>query len=291
MTDLAGLLVDPINDYSFMRRALVAGFALALACGPVGVMLMLRRMSLVGDAMAHAVLPGAAIGFLIGGLSLTAMTLGGAITGVVVAVLAGVMARLTPLREDATFAGFYLISLALGVLLISTGGSSVDLVHILFGTILAIDRESLFLVAGLSSLTVLALATFYRHLVAEAFDPNFLLSVKGAGGVVHVLFLALVVVNLVAAFQALGTLMAVGLMMLPALASRFWVRQVWSLFAVAAGVAFVSAYAGLILSFHLDLPTGPAIVLFAGVVYLLSAVIGPYGGLITRQWRTASSAA
>src|ERR1700755_449710 len=107
-------LIAPFTEFEFMRRALAAVIALALGAGPVGVFLMLRRMSLVGDAMAHAILPGAAIGFLISGLSLFAMTAGGLIAGFVIAVGAGVIARVTELKEDASLAAFFLISLAVG---------------------------------------------------------------------------------------------------------------------------------------------------------------------------------
>src|SRR5258706_5550013 len=131
MTGLYQLAFAPFVEYSFMRRALIASLALSLGSGPVGVLLMLRRMSLIGDAMSHAVLPGAAVGFLVSGLSLWGMTVGGIAAGLTVAIGAGVVSRHTVLREDATFAGFYLASLALGVLLVSTHGSNIDLLHIL----------------------------------------------------------------------------------------------------------------------------------------------------------------
>src|SRR5437773_2784734 len=120
-----------------MRRALAGCLALALGCGPIGTILVIRRMSLMGDALSHAVLPGAALGFIIAGLSLPAMSLGGLAAGLVVALSSGVVTRFTPLREDASFAAFYLISLAFGVLLVSAHGSNVDLLHLLFGSILA----------------------------------------------------------------------------------------------------------------------------------------------------------
>jgi len=267
-------LIQPFIEFGFMRRALVGAIALGLGCGPIGTFLVLRRMSLMGDAMSHAVLPGAAIGFLIGGLSLPAMSLGGLVAGLVVALLSGIVTRLTPLREDASFAAFYLISLALGVLIVSTHGSNVDLLHVLFGTILAVDNPALLLVASISTVTLVALALAYRPLVLECFDPGFLRSVGTGGGGIHALFLTLVVLNLVAGFQALGTLMAVGLMMLPAAAARFWAREVWSLAAISAGLACLSGYVGLLGSYYLDLPSGPSIILTAGAFYALSVLFG-----------------
>lgn len=282
MSHLVAILAGPFLEFSFMRRALAACLALSLGCGPVGTLLILRRMSLMGDALSHAVLPGAAIGFLIAGLSLPAMSLGGAIAGLAVAFLSGLVTRLTPLREDASFASFYLISLALGVLLVSSWGSSIDLLTVLFGSILAVDNASLLLVAGIETLSLAVLAIIYRPLVMECFDPGFMRSVGGRGGIAHTLFLALVVLNLVAGFQALGTLMSVGLMMLPAAAARFWGREVWSLGAIASGIAFLASYAGLLLSYYADLPSGPAIILTAAACYAASLLLGSRDSIRTR---------
>lgn len=275
-------LFTPFIEYGFMRRALVACLALAVGSGPIGVLLMLRRMSLVGDAMSHAVLPGAAVGFLVSGLSLWGMSAGGFIAGLAVAVLAGIVSRNTILHEDASFAGFYLSSLALGVLLVSTHGSNIDLLHILFGTILAVDNTSLFLVGGIASLSTLVLMVIYRPLVLECFDPGFLRAVGARGSFYHLVFLILVVMNLVAGFQALGTLMAVGLMMLPAASSRFWAQEVWSMTFAAILIAFLSGFIGLLGSYHLGLPSGPSIVLTASIFYFISVFIGRYGGLLRR---------
>ena len=280
--DLYEALFQPFIEFGFMRRALVACLALSIGCGPVGVLLMLRRMSLVGDALSHAVLPGAAIGFMIAGLSLVVMSLGGFIAGLVVAVLSGFVARVTPQREDASFAAFYLISLALGVLIVSTHGSNVDLIHVLFGTILAVDDASLLLVVSIATLTLVILALIGRGLIVECFDPGFFRAVGGPGATVHFTFLVLVVMNLVAGFHALGTLMAVGLMMLPAAAARFWAGEVAILAAASSAIAFASGYAGLLLSYHANLPSGPAIILVAGGIYVVSVVAGPRGSLRAR---------
>ena len=288
---LYDLVLAPFAEFGFMRRALVGCLALALGGGPIGTFLVIRRMSLMGDALSHAVLPGAALGFIFGGLSLSAMSLGGAGAGLVVALLSGLVARLTPLREDASFAAFYLISLALGVLLISIHGSNVDLLHLLFGSILAIDDTALLLIGAVATTSVLSLAAIWRPLVIECFDPGFLRAVDGRGGVVHTVFLVLVVLNLVAGFQALGTLMAVGLMMLPAATARFWVRELSSLCAASSALALVSGFLGLLLSYHLDLPSGPSIVLVAGVAYLASVLFGPRDSLRTLRLRHRQSAA
>ena len=278
---LYDICIAPFVEFGFMRRALIACLALSIGSGPIGVLLLLRRMSLVGDAMSHAVLPGAAIGFLFAGLSLPAMGLGGMVAGLAVALLSDLVSRTTTLREDASFAGFYLASLAAGVLIVSLRGSNIDLLHVLFGTILAIDPPALYLVGGIASATVLILAVVYRPLVAECFDPGFMRAIGGRGPLYHLLFLFLVVINLVAGFQALGTLMAVGLMMLPAAAARLWATTLPVLAAVAAAIAFASGLIGLITSYHFGLASGPSIVLVASLFYVLSILAGR-GGMLRR---------
>ncbi|MEZ5923851.1 MAG: zinc ABC transporter permease AztB [Hyphomicrobiaceae bacterium] len=271
------LLIAPFLEFPFMQRALVGAIVLSLGACPVGVFLMLRRMSLTGDAMAHAILPGAAAGFLLFGLKLVPMTLGGLMVGLVVALLAGSISRLTVQREDASLAALYLISLAAGVLLVSMRGSSVDLMHVLFGTVLALDNDALLLIGGIASVTLLALAVMWRALVAECFDPIFLRSVNGAGPAVHLLFLMLVVLNLVGGFQALGTLLSVGLMMLPAATTRFWTRRLELMCLIAIMSGIISSIVGLLLSYHLSLPSGPSIILTAGALYIASMLFGPLG--------------
>ena len=280
-----GWLVEPFIEFDFMRYALASVVFLALSAAPVGVFLVMRRMSLVGDAIGHAVLPGAAVGYMLGGLSLPAMSAGGFVAGMIMALLAGVASRFTNLKEDANFAAFYLTSLAIGVLLVSKGGSNIDLLHLLFGSILAVDLPSLTLVASAASITIITLAIIYRPLLLESIDPLFLKAVDGKGGFWHLIFLVLVVMNLVAGFQALGTLMAVGLMMMPAITARLWAQGMGMLMFLAVLFALVCGLAGLLFSYYVEIPSGPAIILFCGIWYVLSVVFGREGGLLTKWLR------
>jgi zinc/manganese transport system permease protein len=277
---LRNLLIAPFADFEFMRRALAGVLALAIGAGPIGVFLMLRRMSLVGDAMAHAVLPGAAIGFLFFGLNLFAMTAGGLLAGFIVALLTGLVARTTELKEDAALATFYLLSLALGVTIVSVKGTNIDLLHFLFGNVLALDDQTLLLIAGNATVTLLTLALIYRPLLMECVDPGFIRSLSRSGAPAHLAFLALVVITLVSGFQALGTLLAVGIMMLPAAIGRFWARDINILLLIATASGVLAGYAGLLLSFHTGIASGPAIILVAGLLYVVSLVFGPVGGLL-----------
>jgi len=274
------ILIAPFLEFDFMRRALVATLALSLGAAPIGVILMLRRMSLMGDAMAHAILPGAAVGFLVAGLNLFAMSAGGLVAGLLVALLAGVVARATELKEDSSLAAFFLVSLALGVTIVSARGTNIDLLHFLFGNVLGLDTATLVLIAAISTLSLLILALIWRPLVLECVDPGFLRSISRAGAPVHIAFLGLVVLNLVGGFQALGTLLAVGLMMLPAFTARFWTRDITAMIIAAVVVGALAGYFGLLLSFHAGVAAGPAIILVAGALYLGSVLFGRVGGIL-----------
>ncbi|HYW57633.1 MAG TPA: metal ABC transporter permease [Polaromonas sp.] len=279
------LLWAPFAEFAFMRRALVATFALSLSAAPLGVFLTLRRMSLLGDALSHAILPGVAIGFMLFGLSLSAMVAGGVLAGMVVAAIAGFISRTTALKEDASLAAIYLVALAMGVTLISGNGTQLDLLHILFGSALGVDTPGLLLVASVASVSVLTLAAAYRGLVLESFDPVFLSASarRSRGGIAPWLwqqgFLMLVVVNLVAGFQTLGTLMAVGLMMLPAVSAKLWHETLPKQLVNASAQALLSGYAGLLLSYHAGTPSGPTIIGCAGVLYFISLLAAPNGWL------------
>ena len=276
---VVGALIDPFIEFGFMRRALAGCLALSLGATPIGVFLMLRRMSLSGDAISHAILPGAAIGYLIAGLSLSAMTLGGLAAGIAVALAAGGVARNSVIKEDTSLATFYLISLSAGVLIISLRGSNVDLLHVLFGTVLALDDAALTLLAAFASCSIVAIAAGLRLLVLECCDPLHLARISRLSPLAHYGFMVLLVINLIGGFHALGTLMAVGIMILPSAAARLWAHELWSLLALAIAFALTSSVAGLLLSFHADVPAGPAIVLMCGLVYFASLLAAP-GGLL-----------
>jgi zinc/manganese transport system permease protein len=277
---LSEFLIDPFTHYAFMRRALAACFVLSLGGAPLGVFVTLRRMTLAGDAMSHALLPGVALAFLAFGLSVWPMTLGGLAAGVLIAGAAVLLTRTTLLHEDAALALLYLLSLAAGVTLVSLKGSHVDLLHLLFGNILAINAESLVLMTITACVSLVGLAAMYRWLVIEGFDPDFLKATTPRASWYGVAFYGLFMLNLVAAFQALGTLMALGLIILPAIAARFWTRNIDVMVPLGVLVALAASVAGLIVSYHVNVPAGPAVVLVAGFMGLISAVIGRVGSVL-----------
>jgi len=277
---------SPFAEFAFMQRALVASLALGLISGPVGVLLVMRRMSLAGDAISHAVLPGAAIGYMIAGMSLPVLGLGAFITALLVALLASGVSNITSQREDASLAAFYLMALAIGVTLVSVHGSNIDLMHLLFGSILAVDQTALVLIASATSVTLILLALIWRVLLTSSFDPLFLAQYGRSGRLANQLFMLTVVLTFVACFQTLGTLMAVGLLMLPAVAAKFWSRDIPTACLLASAFAMTSGATGLLLSYHASLPSGPSIVLTAGAIYLVSLFVGSHDSLLIHTIRS-----
>jgi zinc/manganese transport system permease protein len=262
------LVVEPFATLAFMRAALVACLALALMNGALGSLLVLRRMSLDAEVLGHAVMPGAAVGFLYAGPSPRWLALGGLASGLAVAALAALFTG-GRAQRDAGLVVFYLCTLSLGVLLVAWRGSNVEIIRVLFGTVLAIDRPALIEIAAASSVVVLALAGLYRPLAVGAFDPAFLRAVARPAPY-EAIFLALVVLALVSSFQAFGTLLAVGPLLLPAAAARCWGRGAAATMALATGFGAAAAVAGLLVSFHANLPSGPAIVLAGGGLFAAS---------------------
>jgi zinc/manganese transport system permease protein len=265
MMSVHALLLAPFETLEFMRVALVACLALALTNGAVGTLLVLRRMSLDGNVLSYAVMPGAAIGFLYGGPSSTWLLIGGSISGLAVGGLAALVARGCG-RDDTGLIAFYLVALSLGVLLVTWRGSNINVVRVLFGTVLSIDHRSLLLIATSASVILLVVAALYRPFAVGSFDPAFLRAVGGPMPYQE-LFTAVVVLALVSSFQAFGTLLAIGPMLLPAAAAQCWGLGVAASMALATFFALLSCSGGLLVSYHANLPSGPAIVVIAGCLY------------------------
>src|SRR4029078_6142047 len=235
---MSEFMLAPLRDEGW-RRSFAAVLALALGAGPVGVFLMWRLWSLVGDAMSHAILPGVAVGFLIGGLSVFAMTAGGLAAGLVIALLSGAISRATALQEDASLAVFLLVSLALGVVIVLANGMDIEkLMEFLFGgTEARMNAEKRVVIVANATVPLVVFALIYRPLVIDCVDPVFLRTVSRTGSAAHLGFLALVVLNLISVFHAFGTLLGVGIIIIPAAIARFFTREITRLILLAVAIA------------------------------------------------------
>ncbi len=278
---LSSTLFAPFAEYAFMRSALVACMALAVASGPLGTLLLLQRMGLVGDLLSHAVMPGAAIAFALGGSALAVLSTGGLVSGIAVALLMILGTRFGAQREDASLAAVYFALIGVGVLIVSLRGTNLDLMHVLLGTVLAIDVPALVLIVAIASVVVATLALLFRPLAIQSFDPAFLRAMGGSDSTYRAIFLVLVVLDLVAGFQALGTLLAGVLLLLPAAAARCLAKRIGPLVGLSIGFGIAAGYAGLLVSYHFNVPSGPAIACAAALIYAVSALVPASRSLLT----------
>jgi zinc/manganese transport system permease protein len=276
---LYNFFISPFVENDFMLRALLASIAISISSAPLGVFLVIRRITLASDAISHAILPGVAIAFIVFGFSPFKMALGGVIAGIIIAALASSLTYFTKLKEDSSFTGAYLISLAFGVLLISSSGNDIDLLHLLFGDALSIAENSLFFTLSISSASFLVFCLIYRGLIIQCFDTDFMILKKKESIIFHQIFLFLLILNLTASFQVLGTMMTIGLITLPAISSNFWTKEIYSRIIFAVIFAIISSFFGLIISFNFNIQSGPMIVLAAGFIYISSILFGRYDSL------------
>lgn len=264
--------VAPWTENHFMVVALLASLILSLSMGPLGVFLSYKKMSLSGEALSHSLLPGAALGYLIAGMNPWSIGLGALLTGLLLAFLSAFLNQKKHKAMDSHLAGVYLISLSLGVVLVSIKGTQIDLMHFLFGNLLTIGEDflpALILIVGLS---LLAFIFLLKALTIQTVDPDWFEFKTRQNQKLDFIFLSLVMVNLVISFQVLGTLMSVGLMILPAITLRLWGLSLGKLIGLSGLVGTCGAALGLLISYHLNLPSGATIVLVLGIFYLVSSV-------------------
>jgi zinc/manganese transport system permease protein len=256
-------------EFPFMAKALFTCVTFSCACPILGVILLLRKMSLMGEALSHGILPGIVVAFFIWGVWLPGFSLGGIVIGILIASFSVLISEKTTLPQDASFSGIYLISLALGVIMVSKTGGAMNVMHLLFGTVLGVDDHLLLINFVVTVMTLIVLKIIFRPLIYQCFDPLFMQSVGLGGNRFIAIFVCLVVVNLVQACQAFGTLMALGLMMIPAITARLLSNNLRTIMGLSVFISLLSSYLGLILSYYASLATGPAIVVVAGVVYII----------------------
>jgi zinc/manganese transport system permease protein len=273
------LLIAPFS-YEFMRRALLVALFLGVSGGMLGCVLVLRRLALMGDALSHSLLPGIAAAWLLFGTSTLALFLGGLIAGLLTALGSALLSRLTRVKEDAAFGSLFIVFFAAGVALVSKLPTRLNLADFLFGNVLGVGRPDLWLAAGVSAATVAAFIVFFRHILLETFDPAFNRATGGKGGWIHLGFLALTVLNLVAAMQTMGIVLALGLFLLPAVSAYLWCDHFVTMLLVAVALALAGSVIGLLVSFHAGLASGAAIVLCLGVLFVGSALLSPRYGAV-----------
>jgi zinc/manganese transport system permease protein len=234
----------------------------------------------MGDALSHSLLPGIAAAWLLFGTSAAALFFGGLVAGLLTALGSALISRLTRVKEDAAFGSLFILFFAAGIALISRLPARVNLTDVLFGNVLGVSASDLRLALAVSGLTAAVFAVFYRSILLETFDPVFHRATGGRGGLVHLGFLTLTVLNLVAAMQTMGIVLALGLFLLPAVSAYLWCDRFASMLLLSVAFALAGSAAGLLLSFHAGLASGAAVVICLGAVFLFSALFSPRHGAL-----------
>ena len=268
--------IEPFSQYAFMRRALLACLAIAVGMSPIGVFLILRRMSLIADSMSHSIFPGVALGYSIFGFSATAMGIGGLLAGLSVAILTTVATRFSIIKEDTNLATLHVAALALGIILVALNGNGFDLLDFLIGNVLTLDNTTLLVLILGSIVAFFLLTILFRPLVIDTLDPSYLSSQGVQVGMIRSLFLCIVAIGLTSGFLAIGPLMIGGLMIIPAGAARLLCKNLEHTLLCSMVIALFSGYVGLLLSFHLNVPSTASIILSAFFCYVVALFYAIY---------------
>jgi len=281
MTEWFSWLTEPFQ-YQFVARGVGMALLLGVAGGLVGCLLLLRRIVLVADSFGHSLLPGIGVAYVFFGPGLISLFTGAILAGLFTSVMSGVINRLTRLKEDAAFGSLFVLCFAAGVALMSRIAAPMDLLHYLFGNILGITRADLLLVYVTTSVTILVVCIWYRALVMETFDALFHRACGGWSLLTHLGILILVVINLVAALQAVGMVLSLGIFIIPAVTAYLWCERFGTMLIVSATYGGVMSAVGLLVSYHHNLPSGACMVGALGVGYILSLLLSPRHGLLGR---------
>jgi ABC-type Mn2+/Zn2+ transport system permease subunit len=275
MSELADLLLEPLR-YSFMLRGLLAVILVGLTSAVVGSFVVLRRMAFLGDALAHAILPGVAIGYLVGGGSRGALFWWGLLAAVVTAVAIGAIAERAQVKEDAAIGIVFSGMFALGIAIMSTARTyAVDLTHFLFGNVLGVSWGDLARTGVVAALVLAVIGLLYKEFLVLAFDSTLATTLRLPVRLLDYLLLVLVAVTIVASLQTVGVALMVAMLVAPATSGYLVARRLPGMIAVASVVGAASGAVGLYLSYYVGIASGAAIVLVSVGAFLLVAIFSP----------------
>jgi manganese/iron transport system permease protein len=276
-------LLSPLR-YEFMVRGLLAAITVGVVCAVLGTYVVLRGMTFFGDALAHAILPGIAIAYLLGGGSQGPLLWGGLVAGVGTALGIGALSKSGQVREDTAIGVIFAGMFALGVALISTVRNfSVDLTHFMFGNVLGVSPANLVLTLILGGLVLALVAAFYKEFLVISFDPVLAQILRINDQVFRYLLLVMLAVTVVTSLQTVGVGLMVAMLVTPAATASLLTRRLPVMMAVAATIGALSAIIGLYLSYYVSVASGAAIVLVCTAFFLLALVFAPGRGLVARR--------
>lgn len=283
MADLLQALVEPLR-YEFIVRALLASVVVGVVCSTVGTFIVLRGMAFLGDALAHAILPGLAVGYLLGGGARGPLFWGGLAAAVLAVFGIGAISRGSELKEDTAIGVVFAGAFALGIAMISSrSGYAVDLAHILFGDVLGVSRSDLVVTTALAAAVLAVIALLYKELVVVTFDPVLAATLRLPTGVLHYLMLVLIAVTIVVSLQTVGVALMVAMLVTPAATAYLLSRRLPTIMALAGAIGATSGALGLLASYYLEIASGAAIVLVCTAAFALAWLLAPDRGWLWRR--------
>lgn len=271
------ILTAPLA-YGFMQRGLIAALIVGILCAIVGCYVVLRSMAFLGDALAHAILPGVAVAYLLQG----SLLVGALVAAVIIALGIGFFSRRGTIKEDTAIGILFTAALALGVALISTMRTyAVDLTHILFGNLLGVSVADLWLEAGLGLTVLITIGLVYKELLVVSFDPVLAATLRLPVQLLRNVLLILIALTIVVSLQAVGVGLVAALLVTPAATAYLLTRRLPRMMLLAASLGAFSGIAGLYLSYYINIASGAAIVLVATALFLVTYLFAPHRGLLT----------
>ena len=276
MSALAELLIEPVARYGFMQAGLVAATVVGVTCAVLSCLLVVRGQALLGDAISHAVLLGVVLGFLVGGE--VGILAGAMLVAVLTGAAIAYVTQHAPFRADTSMGVLFTITFALGLAIMSVvQPRGIDLFHVLFGNVLGVTTSDLWLTGVSGGLVLLVVLVGFRAFQLWSFDPALARAMGMRTRAMEYLFTALLSAAIVAALQTVGLILVVAMLVIPGAAAAMLTSRLSTMMVVAAGVGLLSGVAGLYGSFHLDVASGPAIVLVAGACFAVAFLFAPRG--------------
>jgi len=278
-------ILDPLS-YEFIQRALIASITIGISCGLIGTYIMLRRMSLIGDALAHAVLPGVVVSFMVAGKSEIALFIGAVVSGIVTVLLIGFVNRNSKIKEDTSIGIIFTGAFALGILLVSQLKQvHIDLSSYLFGDVLGVSTGDITLSLIIMVVIILCILLFYKQLLLTSFDPTMALTIGISTTLVHYMLMTLLSMSIVAGLQSVGVILIIAMLITPPATAYLLSNNLKKILFLSPMFGTISAVAGLYLSYHFNFASGASIVLVAVALFLLAFLFSPKEGVVTRLFR------
>jgi ABC-type Mn2+/Zn2+ transport system permease subunit len=277
---VSDVIVGPLG-YPFMVRGLVASVMVGIVCATVGTYVVLRGMAFFGDALAHAILPGVAVGYLVSGGARGPVFWWALGTGVLTAIWIGAVGKGAQIKEDAAIGIIFAGMFALGIALISTMRSyAVDLAHFLFGDVLGVSNEDLWLTGALGGLILLTILALYKEFLVLSFDPVLAVTLRLPFTLLRYLLLVLIALTIVVSLQTVGVALMVAMLVTPAATAYLLTRRLPAMMGLAALIGALSGVVGLYLSYYVRVASGAAIVLVCTAFFLIVLLLSPRRGLV-----------